>query len=171
MQFRRRVSIKVGVVQDGSMIIQGDYISIGQFGIRMTNCLAIGTMNFEFRQAFAKRRFGRDVSCRTAKRGQSHDFDFVRRFHASAVVQNIGGSCRVDPLYAISQRVVDDLADNDAFLPVLRQVLRDVIERVHDTNIELIGPVTVRCTRHDMPIIVRLKINQQRSLTWRVHDV
>jgi hypothetical protein len=48
---------------------------------------------------------------------------------------------------------------------------RDIIDRVHNAYIEVTGPVAIWCARHNMPVVVRLKINKNRRLAGRVDDI
>jgi len=50
-------------------------------------------------------------------------------------------------------------------------VTSDIVDAVHDANIELAGPVAAGCTRDDMPVIMWLVVDQDRCFTGRVDNV
>ena len=64
-----------------------------------------------------------------------------------------------------------DFADENALLAVLRQVRGDLVEFVHDADIELRRPVAVRAARYRMPVVAGLEIDEDRRLARRMDDI
>ena len=74
-------------------------------------------------------------------------------------MQNVDRRCRVDTLNAKRVCIVVDFADENALALVGRQLVGDLVHRVYNADIELRRPVSVRLTRNDMPVVMRLVIN------------
>ena len=103
----------------------------------MTDGLAIGTMNFEFRLAGKKRGFRCKMASNTTPRRQAHAGDFVPGLGAPREVQDIERRRGIDSIHAECVLRIVDLADDDAGIFVRRQVPGDLFDAVNDTNIEL----------------------------------
>ena len=56
-------------------------------------------------------------------------------------------------------------------MPLFGKVRRQVFDRMHDADVEMIGPVAFGRTGHDVPIVAGLKVDEDRGLAGRVHDV
>ena len=86
-------------------------------------------------------------------------------------MQNIDGRGWIDTLDSESQCIIIQLADDDGFFAFVGQVSGNVIDRVHDSNIKLVRPITVGRAWNDVPVVVWLVVDKDRRLARRVYDV
>ena len=91
-------------------------------------------------------------------------------FDAACAVQDVQRRLRVDAFDAESLRVVLHFADQDALVLFRRQVLGDVLDRVHDANVELAGPETGRVRGRRVPVVLLLEVHQHRPFARRADD-
>jgi hypothetical protein len=68
-------------------------------------------------------------------------------------------------------RRVVKFTDQDAFVTSVRQVLRDVIDRMNDPDVELVRPVTFGIRRWRMPVVLFLIVDKDWQFTRRMNQI
>ena len=86
-------------------------------------------------------------------------------------MKNVDSRRRIDTLNTERMLLVVDLADENALVAILRQMLCDIVDRVHNPNIEMIGPVPLGIGWWRMPVILFLVIDQHGQFTRRMNQV
>ena len=128
-------------------------------------------MNVVFRPASTKRLLGRPVAFHGAPGSCTHAGQFVTGLLAPRIMENVERRSRVDAFDFERMRFIANVANKDAFVASLRQVPGDVVYRVHDSNIKMIGPVTLRVGRWRVPVILLLIIDKNGHFAWRMNQV
>ena len=103
--------------------------------------------------------------------GATHASQFVAGFLAPRIMENIDRGSRVDAFDIERMHFIANVAYKDAFVASLRQVAGNVVNRVHDSDIEMIGPVTLRVGRRRVPVILLLIIDKNGHFAWRMNQV
>ncbi len=86
-------------------------------------------------------------------------------------MKNIHGRRRIDALNSEGVILVVDLANENTFVAILRQMFCDIVYRVHHPNIEMVGPVALRIGWRRMPVIFFLIIDQDGQLARRMDQI
>ena len=169
--FAGRLTLEIRVVQDRTVLVECDDVAVRQFTLRVTGRLAESLVYGELRQAIVEGLGSGNMAERGAPCREAHAGEFVAGLRRTAcVVQDVDRRGGIDSIDAESVAVVIDLTDKDALLAVLRQVPGDVVELVHDSNVEIRRPVTVRAAGHGVPVVLWLIVDKYGGVTRRVDD-
>ncbi len=165
------LTLEIRVVQDRSVLVECDDVAVRQLTLCVTGRLAESLMDGELRQALVEGFGSRDMAERGAPCRETHAGQFVAGLRRTArVVQDVDRCGGIDAVDAESVAVVIDFTDKDALLAALRQVPGDILEFVHDSNVEIRRPVTVRAAGHGVPVVPRLIVDKYGRVTRRVDD-
>ena len=86
-------------------------------------------------------------------------------------MKNVECARRVDAIDTKRVRRFVNLADQYALAAIFRKMPRNILTRVNHTNFELIGPVSGRVCRRQMPVVLLLVIDQHRCFARRVNHI
>ena len=168
---RRRLPLEVRVVKHGPVLIESDDVAVRQFRVGVTHRGAVGAMNVELRLPVAECSLRHTVAGDAAVRSEAHHGQFVLGFCAARVMQGVDRRRRIDALDAERHGFNVEFANCDALLPVRRDMGCDIISCTDDADIEMTRPVAFGRAGYDVPVIVRLVVDQYWRLARRVDDV